>query len=398
MICPNCGRETSGKFCPACGTKLAVDPAPAAPAAAAPAYSAAPAGNPEPVASPNPAWQPNSSYQPNPGYPQQPGYQPNPGYGQQGAYNPGYANPGYVPSQGFNPGQQVVGGYQGVPAGAIGQTPASQCIRKLASSPVFLLAALFTTLAFGLTAYINVKSLISYFDWFDYYKGTSYESQLISAIATAISSMVLKLLYVLTLWVTFASAVNRNRERVSTAALTAYKVAAVLGLIGSILIFAVTAVVLVMFLASDEISSFMKEVVNTLSRLVSQAGYEFPDFGIDDLKTYICVFLGALVFIVLLLMLFLAKIIKSLNTGKRVIATGIPDDRVSVFVGVVALLGAAGNVYNGIRFIGLGGTGNVLGGVSFLLDAAATLFFAILLFQFRSGMRALGARNGIVRQ
>ncbi len=53
MICPNCGKEVNGKFCPSCGAKM---PAPEAAAPVAPAAPIAPVQNPQPTAyAPQPA-------------------------------------------------------------------------------------------------------------------------------------------------------------------------------------------------------------------------------------------------------------------------------------------------------------------------------------------------------
>ena len=370
MICPNCGRETSGKFCPICGTRLAAESAP-------------PQANNQ---GSSPRWNSAPNQTPAPNQPYNSGF----------AYNQN-RNPGYVPQQGYNPGQQVVGGYQGMPAGAIGQTPASQMIRKVASSPLFLVAALLFTLNFLFAAYVNIRNIVAYLDLLDYYKGSEVKGQIISNVVSAFVTVLLYLLMLISLWSIFGTAASKSRDRMSTGGLTFFKVIYWIALVVAVLILCLFVVLMVMLIASEKYSDFFQDAVIQIRETLSSLGYQLHSWNVS-LRTYLYIFLGTLLAVMLLTVFYVAKLIKSLNTAKRVIKTGIPDDRVSVYVGVVTILGALFNVYNGIRwFVDGGSTLEILMGVSLIVSAGSAICFAIVLFRFRSAMRSLGVRKGIMQ-
>lgn len=377
MKCPNCGREATGKFCPFCGTKLNAE-APA-PQAAAPASA--------------PTDAPRQNYTPNQPY--------NPGF----AYNQNQ-NPGYAPGQGYAPPQQPAS-WQAAPAGALGQSPAIQMLRKIATSPMFLIAILLTTVCTLFSCYVYVRNLDYYFDVLDYYKRYAAESQVVSNIVSTILSFLLALGTLLALWSIYASAASKHSDRMRTGGLTFFKVLYVIALVIVSLGLLLVLVLLIMLIASKKYSEFFQSAVNQLNNLLLNAGYEFPSIS-TDLRTFLYVFLGVILFAMIMLALYCAKIVKSLNTAKRVIQTGAPDDRVSVFVGVITILGAAGSVYTAIvYFVKLRDYMQLLGlskgllicyAIVSLLSAAASFLFALTLFRFRSAMRSLGVRKGVMQR
>lgn len=384
MICPNCGRETTGKFCPSCGTKLSAEPA------AAQTNDLAGVPQQDPV--------PAQSNSPDPIYDQS--------QNQGCAQNQGCTqNQGYAQNQGYVPSQQTVG-YGGVPAGAIGQTPAIQALRKLAVSPLFLFAVLLVTLSLVFTSYLNIKNMIACFDVMDRYKGSALESDLISSIIIAFVSVLLNLLMVIALWSIFASAANKNGERMRTGGLTFFQVIYGITLALAALLLCFVIVLLVMLISSKSYSSFFQDAVNELIYLLERSGYAFPNMDVS-LRTFLYIFLGVLLAGLVLGLLFLIKLLKTLGTAKRVIRTGAPDDRVSVFVGVMILLGSVGGLISGIdaltipqdimQLLGISRTAAVFYGVNLLLSAVSAAFFAITLFRFRSEMRRLGGHKGVTQ-
>lgn len=416
MICPNCGKETVGKFCPACGTKLVAEPVAAAAAAVNEAVQdwnkpepVAPAA-PEPVAepvrpaapqAPNPAYAPqtpNQGYAPNQAYAPNQGYAPNPGYAPNQAYAPNQGQPasGFVAGQGYNPGVQNVGGYR-APAGAVGQTSASQFVRKLATSPLFILGALLMTLAFGLSAYFNVRTTIYAFDMLDRY---SDKTQVITTIVTAIATVVVGLIAVIAVWSIVASAANKATQKMSTGGLTTFKVFAVFGLIGCCLLFVGSAVLLVLYLVNNDVSDIANQVLSGIHSYLDQYDVDVMDLLDVDVKTYIIILFGIALAVALFGIIYFSKLIKTLNTGKRVINTGIPDDRVSIFVGVVSILAFAGNVYNAVQYFRFSeyGVDYILMGCNYALSALGVLCLAFVLFKFRSGMRAMGSYKGVMQR
>ncbi len=427
MICPNCGRETNGKFCPQCGTKLDcgdttllseetnpwMDKAPIPQEA-----EAEPAGQPEipqapvqePAAPQNQDYLPNQGSNPNPGYapnqgynqgyvPNQ-GYNPNQGYVPNQGYNPnqGYApNPGYVPNQGYNPGGQGYGGYQ-TPAAALGNTPARQLVRKLGSSPAFLIGVLAATLSFVILLVRGISTFIQGAQVLEYYRHVSeLRVQVISTLSGTAVALIITLVSVLFLWSIYGSAASKSGQRMSTAGLTFYKVVAILGIIAASIALVITLIVLVVVLASG---ADFDRIFRELSQLMAQ--YEIPDWGQAEglLRP---IFIGLLIVLpvaMIMALIYYAKLIKTINTSKRVILHGLPDDRISPFVGVMEIIAAVCSVLGGVSTLVKSGmnTGVILNGVSVLLSAVSAICFAVVLFRFRSGMRALGVYKGVMQQ
>lgn len=375
MICPNCGRETSGKFCPNCGTKLNAEPAEPRPN--------------DPAAVPDQSYAPIQSYAP-----RQSDYtDPAPSQDYAG-------NPSYVPSS-------QAASYQTAPVGALGQTPAIQMLRKIATSPVYLLAVLFFSLSLVFTVYINVKNIIASFDAMDYYKSRAMESELISPVVSSFVTVLLNLLIVIALWSMFVSAAAKNKERMSTGGLTFFQVLYGFYMTAAILALGFVLVLLVMLIVSDQYSSFFQDAVNELNYLVNRSGYEFPSMNVT-LRVFLYIFLGSLLVGLTLAAVYFVKLFKTLATAKRVIRTGAPDDRVSVFVGVITILGAVFTLISGVealtapheimQLMSVSRTAAILYGVSLLLNAVASACFALTLFRFRGGMRSLGVYKGVMQR
>ena len=387
MICPRCGRETTGKFCPSCGTKLNVE--------------ATEPRQPDPAGIPNQAYVPKQSAYTDPASNES--YASNQGYASNQAYA---SNQGYVSNPSYAPSSQM-SGYQAAPVGALGQPPAIQMLRKVATSPVFLLAILMYTLSNLFSVFLNAKGLANYFEILDYYKGSRYESQIVSSIVSGFVSILLALAIIIALWSIYAAAASKTKNRPGTGGLTFFKVLYVIYLIGAILCLILVLVLLVMLIASKKYSDFFQDAVKQIKDLLMQAGYEFPDIDVA-LRTFRYIFLGTILVTMILLVIYFAKIIKSLNTAKRVIKTGMPDDRVSVFVGVMTILSAIGSLISGIGVfnnvyeyaydLGVSRGLTICYGIMMLVSAVSTFFFALTLFRFRAGMRSLGVYKGVMQR
>ena len=96
----------------------------------------------------------------------------------------------------------------------------------------------------------------------------------------------------------------------------------------------------------------------------------------------------------LLVTIFFGKLIKTVNTVKRVIRIGHPDDRVSPFAAVLCILIGLTDIYAGVTTL-LGGSDQLLNGIAMLCSALCLLFFGILIFQYRGRMRRLGVYRGV---
>ncbi|MBQ1409763.1 MAG: zinc ribbon domain-containing protein [Oscillospiraceae bacterium] len=355
MFCPNCGRETTGKFCPSCGTKLYTEPAAPQPNEAV--------GTFDPNEAPKPSYDPGASN------------------------NPGASR---APDWGAAPNWQSSGVYQGAPAAAIGKPSAIEKLRKLAASPVFLMAVILFTVTGLFSIFTNGVNLADHLEILDAYKHSSLEATLIGNIVGYFVTMMMDLLMIIAVWSIFVNCTRKDRERIGTGGLTFFKVIFIICLVGACLFL----VFLLIALGTG------RSYLNDLNKLLNQAGYSLSSLQMD-VKTLGAIVSGVMLLIVFLLVLFLVKMVKTLNTAKRVIKTGAPDDRVSVFVGVILILAAVGGVINGIRVfaelreLGLSQTVAILYGVNYIVNALSILLFAVVLFQFRSAMRSLGVRKGV---
>lgn len=450
MICPNCGMETEGKFCPSCGTRL-IAPQSAAPAQAdeavkqaetvasaaaaaiaaetvqpaqtpaqgyAPSQSAPNPGYPNQAPAqgynPSPNQAPNQGYaSPNPGYPNQgfPANQaaPNQGYAQnQAAPNQGYAaypnqGQGYVPAQGFNPPPQSSGvGYRSPTPAEIGQSPASQLVRKLGTSGAFLTGVILTTIAFLINLLVNGRNVGIAARQMSLYSGSEFADTLAGYIAVVIGSLIFSAICVLLLWLIFGAAANKRSPRMGTGALTTFKVFYIIALVLFCIFLALVILGVVLVLAVGDrmdLDEFLAELVAYFNGLLSQYGMQqLPSIHQINGTVFFAVLFGAAAVCIIFGIIFIAKILKTINTAKRVVRTGRPDDRVSTLAAVLIILCAGCSVFSAVGTMVSTGAGSLLTGVAALLGAVASICFAVVIFKFRSGMRRLGVYRGVMTQ
>lgn len=401
MICPKCGKEANGKFCPYCGsmtvgaetTVLSAENNPflQAKAAEAPQAPQTPVQQ-APVPPQAPVRQapvpPQAPVQQAPVPPRGPAA-PNPGF----VPNQGY-NPGYVPNQGFNPGVQVNGAYPQQINGALGNTPARSFIRKMASSPAYLIGAMAVTIAFILSMIAGVRGILQWADYMKYMAGSKeaseYMAQLIGSVA---GTAVVTGLILIGLWVTFGSAVSKKNGRMTTGGLTTIKVLMILGIIGlSLAIVAVIGLTLMLTLISSNSVDMMEIFDEAMAYLMSAMGIrELPAINVSA-KGFIAILGGVTTVALIFGIIFCSRIVKTLNVVKYSIHSGNPDDRVSTFAAVLCIIGGLFSVWSAVS--GLINGGELLSGIGACFAAIAPFCFAVLIFQYRNGMRGLGVYKG----
>lgn len=391
MICPNCGREANGKFCPGCGTKLNAEPA--APRTNNQGYAsnqnqnyAQNQGNGTPGYSSNQEYN-NPAYAPNQGY--QPGYAPNQGYAQNRTYQSGPAynqnfQPGYVPNQGFNPGQQVTGGYQDIPAGMVGQSPGAQLLRKHAGSPLMLLCALLMTLAAGCICYICGKAIISWLDGIgDYFKyaASSGKISMILNLVTCAAHIVVAVWLTVALWMLFASAGSMGSLKACRSCFRAR--------MGMLALLTVSALItLLAFIIKERSGSEFVYVVSTLTQNgVTHAGIQPATLLFKD----------SIPTLILISVLFICGMIRNsllstaCSSSIRMLCYGGPQQRRVAAAGVLSLLSGlalmACNIYMLAEYGK--GTENILYYASLLACGLVSFLCSILLFMNASGVRRM---------
>ena len=431
MICPKCGKEANGKFCPYCGSAVAVGQettvlsdannpwkqAKAAEAEAAQAVQEAvrpleekPLSAPAPIPGPG-AVPPRSAAAPGPqpGAPMPQSAPGNPGFRPQNVNPNGPVNPGFVPGQGVNPGAPVNRGFvpnQGVNNQSQGsfaqprfdpneETPARAALRRSARSGAYLLGALLTTLslvcflAFAALELAGVESfsLFSTMNSFQLSAGSQ------SAMYVTLAGTGLILLgLVAGLWAIRGSA--GGTKPLKTGGYTVVSAYVIVALVIFCLASAALAVLAVIAVSSSGLDSLMWE----LSEAVAETGNEAAIQALDKAENQVWILAAAFVLAVFLVILLLGKVIQSLNAAKKIIRSGAPNKKFSILVGVVCFLAGLGMAVS--LAVGLasvpqrsweyyGAAKIILPIVPNFLSMLSSLFFGVSLFQARGAQRAL---------
>ncbi len=333
--CPNCGQEIdeNEKFCHSCGAKIADETA---------------VGPERPITS-----QPESP---------------------QAAQSPPVTHEA-IPADQMPPYHVKEGSF------SAGQNPAISAYKKAARSPLFLIAVLLLALSIvfsivnsfssDIPDYVSdsVSNALEEFGddlKFDKSDMTEINDFIDNAgnyfLPSAISTNIPSIIVLIALGLIVASAMSKNEGKTSTAGLTIIKVMSIIELVFAIIIsVALTAVLAV--------SSVM---------MLKEKG-DVKSVGIAFTVITIIVFIISIFCII-----FFAKKLKTINTAKKTVVTGIPSDKVSGFVGVIIFiigaLSAAGAVTMMINVSAISGLASLTSGASYVL-------FALTLFSYKSTMR-----------
>lgn len=431
MICPKCGKESNGKFCPYCGSAVAVGQettvlsdannpwkqAKAAEAEAAQAVQEAvrpleekPLSAPGPI--PGPGVVPPRSAAapgPQPGAPMPQSAPGNPGFRPQNVNPTGPVNPGFVPGQGVNPGAPVNRGFvpnQGVNNQSQGsfaqprfdpneETPARAALRRSARSGAYLLGALLTTLS--LVCFLAFAALelagVDSFSLFSTMNSFQLSAGSQSAMYVTLAGTGLILLgLVAGLWAIRGSA--GGTKPLKTGGYTVVSAYVIVALVIFCLASAALAVLAVIAVSSSGLDSLMQE----LSEAVAESGNEAAIQALDKAENQVWILAAAFVLAVFLVILLLGKVIQSLNAAKKIIRSGAPNKKFSILVGVVCFLAGLGMAVS--LAVGLasvpqrsweyyGAAKIILPIVPNFLSMLSSLFFGVSLFQARGAQRAL---------
>ncbi len=181
----------------------------------------------------------------------------------------------------------------------------------------------------------------------------------------AILGLIPSILICVGLWLTYASATNRNYVGMKTSGLTMIKVIYVIELIFSA-IWLLVSEILILVVAIG---------VNNLANSYSDYYYYGASYGGASIAIFVvlALIIGA---IFAFQIVYNAKIISSINTAKYTINTGVPSDKISGFVAIWSFICAGGLLFTLAT--------NFLGSV---LGMTSLICFAILIYKYKNAMR-----------
>ncbi len=241
-------------------------------------------------------------------------------------------------------------------------------VKKLATSPLFLVAIiafsaqiLFTFIGAFNTAstmrwlYTLLDGELGYYLSYDVLDAI-YSTGGAAIVTGTIIGLIPSGIICAGLWMTYASARNRQSITMSTAGLTMIKVVSIIGLIGTCILSAIIVIAMII------VTIAMSQDPYVYGRVVA-----------------LFVFLTLLfVAAYTIIIIYQAKVISSINTVKNTIYTAVPSDKVSGFVAVWAFIQAGFLLFSLIT--------------NFFVAAAsmtALICFGILIFNYKKTMRNL---------
>lgn len=261
--------------------------------------------------------------------------------------------------------------------------------KKVGSSPLFLIAAICFTLVqlleiFSLLPIGNTLALGNLFA--DPELLPASETQ---TLVTGLISMLPSLVITVGLWITYGSCASR-KPKANTAGLTMIFVVSLIQLVLTCLVLLVAALfVIVLTLETDTFAAIPEAL---------------------PLNTLLGIFLGMLLAIFVFSLVWYIKVCTTITNVRDTLKTGAPNKRVSSFVGVMCYISGALWIFNGtISFLNAGlqtlngfyddsvlyilPSNFFLFGVTSLLTAVAQILFGVLIFSYRSKMKALEAEE-----
>lgn len=267
----------------------------------------------------------------------------------------------------------------------LSRTPAHEALCALAGSPLFLIAAVLSTLATVLSivrAFLErhpLQAMLPGGNTFD-----RLTQMRMNEIALILAASVLPLLACAAFWMIFAAGRRKKAARFGTAGLTFLRVLTV--------IFAVAVTLLAILLAAAVVLQLSQHAGQVDWPSVAGVGPQglFRQFAGDPDHMGLCVFDTLLLVGVLLLWGFVfflcMRVLHSLKAAKRMALSGIARRKASVFLAVVCILRFA------VEFIDLYGQfllNGPLSAAETACSAFASLFFAILIFRFNGAVKRL---------
>ena len=260
-------------------------------------------------------------------------------------------------------------------------SPVMQALKRLASSPLYITAAV----AYSCAILFNVlgavtggnANLLSYLSMLndlgvstrelDYALGSVMGTLGGVSLVSVLLGQVPSILVAVGIWMVFAGAVDRSGRPMQTGGLTLIRVIQIISLVGQILLVFLLEILLIA--ATVGISRYSDDVVPVM--------------------------VTAMVLVILIMglgILYSFKLVQTLGTMQRTIRTQKPLTRISGYVAVLAIVVG---VFTLLTVLVAGGFFSAL---AILCSAVASICFGVFLFQYRSSMQDLKQTVGGVSQ
>lgn len=265
-------------------------------------------------------------------------------------------------------------------------------VRRLAASPLYLIAAIAATLAPVLSV-IGAVSAVSKLggDLNAIFNNYSYDysfdpeiAGIVQNAATTTSivvlaiSMIPVILLISAIWTNYISAGNREKP-MTTAGLSIIKGVLIAALVGIGLVVLLCLFVMIMTIGlSGALTQSMEYSFSEYSGEINEANW----LVVPVVIAMMAISCGILALVIV----YYAKLIQTVNTVTFTIRTGTPSDRVSSFAAVMLFISA---FFSTISMIS-GFFTSVFLGLAELCSAVALVCFGMLIFKYRDQMRSLG--------
>lgn len=265
------------------------------------------------------------------------------------------------------------------PVAAVPLSPVAAAVKKLVSSPLYLVAAIAYTCAilFSFIYSISGGGLMQLVDWYTSMALRSYglSSNLNAAlnglssilpylrsasIGSALLSQLPAIAIAVGIWLMFAAVFDKTGAPMKTVGLTVIKVVCIVQLV--LISLGLFLVELMLVIATVSAARYSDEIIPVMVAVIVGAAIGGG--------------LGILYFV---------KLVSTLGTMQKTMQTQQPSDQVSAYVAVYSILGGCFSV------LSLLVAGGFLAVLNILCSAAASFCFAAYLFQYRTRMRELMA-------
>ncbi len=270
-------------------------------------------------------------------------------------------------------------------------SPAQEALRALAGSTIFLLAAVFSTLAAVLSCvrvFVGDPPLFSMLPDGDLLERLTHV-RVDGTVLALLVAVPLPLLVIVALWMIYATGKRRNSARFGTAGLTLLRIPTVV------------AMVVVSVLPTFVLSVLFAALLQSIGQIDWAAVFALgPDgmlrsfVGSGDAGLFV---FGAAILLSAgilwgFLLLVCARVLASLTAARRMAVSGIARRKASALLGVVCLLRFAAELIDVYGQFVLNGP---ISAAATVCSAAGSLCFAVVIFRFNAIVRRFHPKEAL---